>query len=95
METAVHIIYKDLTEDSKLIRFHHPTQDLRKVCTLVDVFYNGNLIEDKMFFLERQSLNNNMFDLAVPEKTHSVKIRFLKASSELNYDLKQLSVEII
>ncbi len=49
--TALRVIQKAFTENNKAIRFHHPNQDLKKVCTLVDIFYNGNIIEDTFFFL--------------------------------------------
>jgi hypothetical protein len=93
--TALRVIQKNLTENDKIIRFHHPSQDLTKVCTLVDVFYNGNIIEDKFFFLEKQALVNNVFDLAIPEKKYSVKIKFTTPYTEVEYKLEQLSVEII
>jgi len=91
--TALLIIEKNLTESDKFIRFYHPRQDLTKVCTSIDIFYNGNLIEDKFFFLEKQDLRNNTFVLAIPEKKHSVRIKITKSNTD--YDLAALVVEII
>lgn len=92
MKTTL-IISKDLTEDNRLIKFHHPIQDLTKVCTLVDIFYNGNSIEDKMFFLEKQDIKNNTFYFTIAEKQHSIKIKIKKQNPD--YDLEKLCVEII
>jgi hypothetical protein len=91
--TALLIIEKELTENDKLIRFYHPYQELSKVCTLIDIYYNGNLIEDKFFFLENQDLKNNTFDLAIPEKKSSVRIKITKSSA--TYNLAALVVEIL
>jgi hypothetical protein len=80
-------------ESNRLIKFHHPSQDLTKVCTLVDIFYNGNSIEDKWFFLEKQDIKNNTFCLDIPEEKYSVKIRIKKENPD--YDLEKMCIEII
>jgi len=91
--TALLIIDANLTEKNKIIRFHHPYQDLSKVCTLVDIFYDGNVIEDKFFFLEKQDLKNNTFDFTIAENKKSVRIKIKKQSAK--YDLSHLMVDII
>lgn len=93
MKTALRVIQKDLKESDKLIRFSHPSQDLKKVCTYVHIFYNGNFMEDKLFFLEHQDIVDNVFDLAIPKNKHSIRIEINKADVEYNLDL--LQVEII
>jgi hypothetical protein len=90
---AVVIIYKDLKAEDKLIRFSHQSQDLTKVCTYVHIFYNGNFMEDKLFFLEQQDIVNNILDLAIPKEIRSVKIEVKTANED--FDLERLSVEII
>jgi hypothetical protein len=91
--TALLIIDANLTEKDKFIRFYHPFQDLKKVCTLVDIYYDGNRIEDKYFFLENQDIRNNTFDYPIAENKKLVKVRVKKQSP--NYDLTRLSVTII
>lgn len=91
--TSLLIIDKNLSDKDKIIRFYHLSQDLSKVCTLVDIYYNGNTIEDKYFFLEKQDLKNNTFNLAIPEKKYSVRIIITKSNPE--YNLGALIVEII
>jgi hypothetical protein len=84
---------KNLTEKDKIIRFYHYTQDLSKVCTLVEIFYDGNTIEDMYFFLEKQDLRNNTFELAIPENKRSIRIIIKKANPD--YDLSNLMVDIL
>ena len=87
------IIEKKLRKNDKIIRFYHPLQDLRKVCTLVEIFYNGNRIEENFFFLEKQDLRNNTFELPIPKNKQSIIVRVTKANPE--YNLSALRVEII
>ena len=91
--TALLIIEANLTEKNKIIRFYHPHQYLSKVCTLVDIYYDGEIIEDKFFFLEKQDLKNNTFDFVIPDKKKSVIIKVKKQSNK--YDLSHLMVDII
>ncbi len=91
--TALLIIDANLTEKDKIIRFFHPYQDLSKVCTLVDIYYDGEVIEDKFFFLEKQDLKNNTFDFIIPENKKSIRIKVKKQSDK--YDLSHLTVDII
>ena len=93
METGLAIIHENLKERDKLIRFSHPSQDLTQVCTYVHIFYNGNFMEDKLFFLEHQDIVNNVFDLPIPKTIRSVKIEANKAIED--YDLEKLNIEII
>ena len=91
--TALLIIEANLTEKNKIIRFYHPHQDLSKVCTLVDIYYDGENIEDNFFFLEKQDLRNNTFDFIIAENKRSVRIKVKKQSAK--YDLSHLTVDII
>jgi hypothetical protein len=87
------IVDKNLIAKDKIIRFYHFTQDLSKVCTLVEIFYDGNTIEDMYFFLEKQELKNNTFELAIPENKRSIIIRVKKVNP--GYNLGALRIEII
>ncbi|MEO8759743.1 MAG: hypothetical protein ABI388_01885 [Bacteroidia bacterium] len=86
------IVDKNLTAKDEIIRFYHFHQDLSKVCTLVDIFYDGNTIEDMYFFLEKQDLRNNTFELAIPKNKRSIRIIVKKVNPD--YDLSNLMVDI-
>jgi hypothetical protein len=87
------IVDKNLTDKDKIIRFYHYFQDLSKVCTLVDIFYDGNHIEDMYFFLEKQDLRNNTFELPIPKNKRSIRIIITKSNPD--YDLSRLMVDIL
>jgi|GEM_PF-4678501 len=85
--------FVDLKNEEKLIRFSHPIQDLKKVCMYVHIYFNGNLIENKLFFLEQQEIINNCIDIPIPKKIRSAKIE-VKTPNERN-KIELLQVEII
>ncbi len=86
------IIEKKISKNDKIIRFYHPNQDLTKVSTLIDIFYDGEYQDNKIFFLEKQKIRNNIFDLPILQNKQSIRIVITKSNPVFN--LSDLIVEI-
>ena len=87
------VVRIDLDKRHGSIRFTHEVAgfDMRKVCTLVGIYYDDEKYPDKEFFLENQKIIENSYIMQIEESRRRVSVSL--ETRYTNNNLEKIKIE--